>query len=242
VLRWARGLLPIAAALGALMFVFTVIAVTSLAGVTWSDRSGPGYGPVHTLFGTGGLSPGTLSALTVGAAAQTLITFIPEMPSTPPEIAYMHCERTNIPALVVNESAAGRVAYLAADIDRRYAIDNLPDHGNLLGNIIRWAAGDSLPVQVDGPGLVNCELYHQPGRLILHVVNLTSAGTWRAPMEELIPIGPLYVKVKIDREAGIKSGRALVAEAGGPISVAVDGGWASFELKSVLDHEVVVLE
>jgi hypothetical protein len=185
---------------------------------------------------------GTLSALTVAAAAQTLITFIPEMPSTPPEIAYMHTERTNIPALVVNESAAGRVAYLAADIDRRYAIDNLPDHGNLLGNIVRWAAGESLPVQVDGPGLVNCELYHQPGRLILHVVNLTSAGTWRAPMEELIPIGPLYVKVKIDREAGIKSGRALVAEAGGPISVAVDGGWASFELKSVLDHEVVVLE
>jgi hypothetical protein len=154
----------------------------------------------------------------------------------------MRTERTNIPALVVNESAPGRVAYLAADIDRRYAIDNLPDHGNLLANIIRWAAGDSLPVQIDGPGLVNCELYHQPGRLILHVVNLTSAGTWRAPMEELIPIGPLYVKVKIAQEAGIKSGRALVAEAGGPISVAVDGGWASFELKSVLDHEVVVLE
>jgi hypothetical protein len=68
VLRWARGLLPIAAALGSLMLVFTVIAVTSLDGVTWSDRSGPGYAPVHTLFGTGGLSPGTLSVLTVAIA------------------------------------------------------------------------------------------------------------------------------------------------------------------------------
>jgi hypothetical protein len=77
VLRWARGLLPIAAALGALMFVFTVIAVTSLAGVTWSDRSGPGYGPVHTLFGTGGLSPGTLTALTVAIAiAQALLIVV----------------------------------------------------------------------------------------------------------------------------------------------------------------------
>ena len=111
-----------------------------------------------------------------------------------------------------------------------------------MANVIRWAAGDSLPISIDGPGLVNCELYHQPGRLILHVVNLTSAGTWRAPMDEMIPIGPLYVKVKTSQEAGVKSGRALVSEAGGEIAVAVDGGWASFELKSVLDHEVVVLE
>ena len=52
VLRWARGLLPIAAALGALMFVFTVIAETALAGVTWSDRSGPDYAPgTHAIRG-----------------------------------------------------------------------------------------------------------------------------------------------------------------------------------------------
>lgn len=185
---------------------------------------------------------GTISALTVAAAAETLLTFIPELPSSPPETVYIRTERTTIPGLVVNDSGPGRVAYLAADIDRRYAIDNLPDHGNLLANVIRWAAGDSLPISIDGPGLVNCELYHQPGRLILHVVNLTSAGTWRAPMDEMIPIGPLYVKVKTSQEAGVKSGRALVSEAGGEIAVAVDGGWASFELKSVLDHEVVVLE
>jgi len=79
VLRWARGLLPIAAALGALMFVFTVIAVTSLAGVTWSDRAGPGYAPVHTLFGTGGLSPATLSALTVAIAITQALLIIVAM-------------------------------------------------------------------------------------------------------------------------------------------------------------------
>ena len=65
VMRWARGLLPIAIGLAALMFVFAVIADTATAGVSWSDRSAPGYAPVHTLFGGGGLSPGTLSALTV---------------------------------------------------------------------------------------------------------------------------------------------------------------------------------
>jgi hypothetical protein len=77
VLRWARGLLPIAAALAALLFVFAVIATTSLDGVSWSDRSAPGYGAAHTLFGGSGLTPGTLNALTVAiAVAQALLIAI----------------------------------------------------------------------------------------------------------------------------------------------------------------------
>ena len=65
VLRWARELLPIAVGLAALMFAFTVIAQTAAAGVSWSDRNGPDYGRVHTLFGGAGLSPSTLGALTI---------------------------------------------------------------------------------------------------------------------------------------------------------------------------------
>jgi hypothetical protein len=65
VLRWARELLPLAVALGALMFVFTLIVVTSAAGVTWSDRASPVYAPVHSLFGGAGLAPRALGALTV---------------------------------------------------------------------------------------------------------------------------------------------------------------------------------
>jgi hypothetical protein len=65
VMRWARELLPIAVGLAALMFVFTLIAETATAGVTWTDRNAPDYAPVHSLFGGGGLSPSTLSALTV---------------------------------------------------------------------------------------------------------------------------------------------------------------------------------
>lgn len=69
-----------------------------------------------------------------------------------------------------------RVAYLAVDIDRRYAHTNLPDHGNLLANIVRWAVGDRIGLEVHGPGLIDCHLYRQSGRLILHLVNLTNEG------------------------------------------------------------------
>jgi hypothetical protein len=77
VMRWARGLLPIAAALGALMLTFALIAVSSLDGVTWGDLGRSGYGPVHSVFGSGGFSSGTMSALTVAiAVSQALLIVI----------------------------------------------------------------------------------------------------------------------------------------------------------------------
>ena len=54
---------------------------------------------------------------------------------------------------------SGRVAYLAADLDRRYARDNLGDTGTLLANLVRWTARDDIPLDVTGPGLLDCHLY-----------------------------------------------------------------------------------
>ncbi len=77
VLRWARGMLPIAAALGALMLAFTVISVSSLDGTTWAQRGRPGYAPTHTLFGGVGLSANTLSTLTLAIAfSQALLILV----------------------------------------------------------------------------------------------------------------------------------------------------------------------
>jgi hypothetical protein len=76
VMLWARGLLPIAAALGVLMLTFTLIALSSLDGVTWSDRGHAGYAPVHTVFGSGGLSSGTMSALTIAIAVSQVMLII----------------------------------------------------------------------------------------------------------------------------------------------------------------------
>ncbi len=100
--------------------------------------------------------------------AKVLLTFIPSFPMFPPETAWMREPRTNIPGLILNESDGGRIAYLPADIDRRFALDNLPDHGDLLANLVRWAARGNLPLEVTGRGLIDCELYQQPGRMILH--------------------------------------------------------------------------
>jgi Hypothetical glycosyl hydrolase 6 len=183
---------------------------------------------------------GMLEKLSVDAGAVVPLTFIPPFPVYPPETAWMREPKTDIPGLVLNEHrAGGRVAYLPADVDRRFVKENLPDHGNLLANIVRWAGKGDLPLRVEGPGLIDCHLYRQPGRLILHLVNLTSAGTWRAPIDELIPVGPVKVSVRLPREVRGRGVRLLVSGAS-PVG-GVREGWCTFELRSVLDHEVAVI-
>ncbi len=184
---------------------------------------------------------GTLWPLAVDAGCEALATFVPALPYMPPESVWMREPRTNVPALVTRTlSGGGRIVVIAADLDRRFARDNLPDHGNLLANAVRWAAREDLPLAVEGRGFVDCHLYRQAGRLILHLVNLTNAGTWRAAVDELIPIGPLSVRVKLPEEARVEGVRLLVC--GHKLAAKAKQGCLNFELKSILDHEVAVIE
>jgi hypothetical protein len=141
--------------------------------------------------------------------------------------------------LVLNTSNGNRVAFLPADLDRRFGRDNLPDHGNLLANLVSWTAGNDLPLHIEGAGLIDCHLYRQRDCVILHVVNMTNPGAWRAPIDELIPIGPLRVAIKLLQ--GVRGRRVKLLVAGQRIAATTRDGWSRFELKSVLDHEVVVV-
>ena len=147
--------------------------------------------------------------------------------------------KTNVPALVLNQRGKSRIAFMPADVDRRYARRHLTDHGDLLANVVRWVAGDSIPLNLEGPGFIDCHIYEQPGRLILHLLNLTSAGTWRAPVEELIRVGPLRVRVNLPSGMRPGSARFLVSATIRPI--AANQGMVAFEVPSILDHEVVVI-
>jgi hypothetical protein len=127
---------------------------------------------------------------------------------------------------------------MPADLDRQYAKGNLPDHAALMANIVRWTAKDSIPIAVQGAGFLDCNLYRQRGRLILHIGNLSTA-TWRAPIEEFVPIGPLTVRFKLDSGPTSDHARLLVADQSVPISPTQ--GWAEVNIPTILAHEVVVV-
>ncbi|HFB97799.1 MAG TPA: hypothetical protein ENJ62_01545 [Bryobacterales bacterium] len=177
----------------------------------------------------------------VEAAGGTTVplTLVPNFPVYPPETSWMRQPRTDIAALVLREDGASRRAWLAADLDRRFFRDLLPDHGRLLANIVRWAARGDVPLRVKGRGLIDCHLYRQEGRLILHLVNLTSAGTWRSPVHELIPVGPFTVSVRLPE--GMSAGGVRLLVAGKDRPAARRGRWAVFEVERILDHEVAVI-
>ncbi len=63
--RWTRGLLPIAAALAVLLLILSVISATGISGTSWFDRAHEGFAPPQSLFGGDGLDPNMLGLLTV---------------------------------------------------------------------------------------------------------------------------------------------------------------------------------
>lgn len=183
---------------------------------------------------------GTLGPSNVDPGAEILLTFIPEFPIYPPETAWMRVPKTGIPGLVLRTSpGGGRIAFMPADIDRRYARYNLPDHGTLVSNLVRWVSKDDVPLVVEGRGLVDCNIYRQQDATIIHIVNLTSAGTWRQPVDELIPVGPLKFSVKLSGDHPAGSLRFLVS--GETLKTHVVNGWCGFTVRSITDHEVVVI-
>ena len=185
---------------------------------------------------------GRLEVVNFDRSSDVPLTFIPPFPIFPPETSWMREPDTSEAALVLNEAGNGRVAYLAANIDYCFGRYNLPDHGDLLANVVRWASGDDIPLKVTGAGLIDCHMYRQEERIILHLVNLTNAGTWRTPVHGLIPVGPFQVEVQLPEELALTSVRFLVAEKEVKVSEVTSGGDSvSFEISSIYDHEVCVV-
>lgn len=183
---------------------------------------------------------GMLEELRLDPGVHVPLTFVPPFPTYPPETSWMRQPKTEIPGLVLSSRGPSRIAFLPADLDRRFAREHLTDHGDLLANLVRWGAGDSLPFSVKGPGFLDCHLYRQQSRLILHIVNLTSAATWRAPLEELIPVGPIEVTLQLPSGFRPATARLLVSGSNRPVSLRAN--ILALQLPSILDHEVICIE
>lgn len=183
---------------------------------------------------------GTLQKVFVLGAAEAVATFVPPFPIFPPEFSWMREPESDVPAIVAREHpSGGRVVYFAGDVDRCCGRRALPDHAHVLANAVRWAAGDTIPLRVDGPGYLDCHLYRQPGRLLVHVVNLSGCNLWPGYLEEHLPVGPIRVAVRVN---DVVPQHAMLRVYQQDVDVQVSNGWATIVLKSLVDHELVVLE
>jgi hypothetical protein len=74
--RWARGLLPIAAAMAVLLLIIALIAGLGASGTSWFDRSHTGFAAPQLLFGGKGLTPDTLGLFTLLIAPVQVLLII----------------------------------------------------------------------------------------------------------------------------------------------------------------------
>ncbi len=184
---------------------------------------------------------GNLHVVEADSEARVLFTLVPPFPIYPPETSWMRDANTQLPGLVLSEREnGGKVAYLAADIDRCYGRDNLPDHGRLLENIIRWAANDSIPIKVEGAGLIDCHLYKQDNRLIVHLLNLNNSGAWRPPLHEFVPVGP--IKISINLPGDVKGDNVSTRVSNQELIGKKSAEKLKFEIESIKDHELIIIE
>lgn len=181
---------------------------------------------------------GTLAPLRV-TTAEPLLTFVPPVPVTNPEHAYFREPRTSIPGLLVNTLSNGsRIAFMPADLDRRCAHLRYSDHADLIANAARWAANDDVPLVVEGRGNLDCNLYRQPGRMILHIANLSAAVPGQ--FEQTLPTGPVTVSIKLDADVSTRDAKLLVL--GRTVRVRFNDGWARVQIPTIESHEVLVIE
>lgn len=79
----------------------------------------------------------------------------------------------------------------------------------MLANLVRWAARGTIPLSVEGAGVLDCHLYRQGQTIVLHLVNLDQGGAWQGRLQELTPAGPFTIRLPFERE------RAELLVAGG---------------------------
>ena len=168
------------------------------------------------------------------------VTLIPSYPDLPMEDVYPRVPKTDTRELYLRESGRSRVAYVPWDIDRTFWDVLSVDHGRLLRNLVEWAANEPAPVDVEGRGVIDVTVWRQRDSMTVHLVNLTNPMLMKGPVREIMPIGPLTVRVRVP--GGLSASKVKLLTAGSSTPAQASGGIVTVKVPSVDVHEVVAID
>ncbi|MEO7273697.1 MAG: beta-galactosidase trimerization domain-containing protein, partial [Vicinamibacterales bacterium] len=168
------------------------------------------------------------------------LTLIPTYPDLPMEDVYPRTPHTDIREVYLRDLGASRIAYVPWDIDRTFWDVLCVDHGRLLKNLVLWTLNEPPPVEVTGPGLVDVTVWRQRESLTVHLVNLTNPMMMKGPLREVLPIGPLQVRLRMP--AGLRARKVQLLTAGIEPRVQAAGNTIIVTVPSVDVHEVVAID
>jgi len=168
------------------------------------------------------------------------VTLIPTYPDLPMEDVYPRVVHTDTRELYLREIGRSRVAYIPWDIGRTFWEVMSVDHGRLFRNVVTWALNEPPLVEVAGPGLLDVTAWRQRDSMTVHLVNLTNPMMMKGPLREIIPVGPLTVRIRLPE--GARARKVQLLTAGTTPRVETATGTITVTVPSVDVHEVVALD
>lgn len=169
--------------------------------------------------------------------AKRMLSLLPTPKYGPPELCFADQPAGVTPALFDRGANAGRVVYLPWLPEWLYFRDGMPEHRELLLQII--AQSSQAPARLEGPGPIELTVRRKDdgsGDMVVYVVNY--AGQRQSAYEEPPAISGLRLGVKFPSG----SARALVAQTAVELGAPDALGYAWMDLPPVKHFETIVLK
>ncbi|WCT74137.1 beta-galactosidase trimerization domain-containing protein [Sphingomonas naphthae] len=175
-----------------------------------------------------------------GTSYPAPLTLVPSYPDLPMERVFSDTPTTDIPMAYCRDVGKGRVVYLPMDIDRTFAELRHGGHLAILKAMVAWAADETAPMTVEGPGLVDMAYWRQAQSLAAHIVNYNNPMAMAGAYREAIRSGPYTVSLELPLGAEPKGVRLLESDAMPEWRREV--GRVIVTVPSILYHEVVAVD
>ena len=114
------------------------------------------------------------------------------------------------------------------------------DHGLLLQNAVKWATNQPAIAQVEGPGIMDVNVWGHPTAMTVHLVNLTNPMMMKGPMRELMSPGEQTVHIQLPADSRLRRVQLLKLDM--MPTYERQGHILTVIVPSILDHEVIALD
>lgn len=154
----------------------------------------------------------------------------------PEGLSYPKQSASGAPQIICQEAGKGRSVYFPAQVGLLAHKLRYPDHAALLANAVRWAAHDGLPVRVEAPPGLQISLREQPGRRLVHLINLAGTRLFDRPI-------PLHdIRVILPAESGRQPARAFLLSDGQALEIQPVTAGVRIDIPRLVDYDVLVVE
>ncbi len=170
------------------------------------------------------------------ASAEGMLTLLPQPNYGPPELCFPDMAASGVPGVLTHRHGRGSATYLPWLPEWLYFRDGLPEHRELIRQLIGLSSEP--PVKLAGAGPIEVTVRtsrKSPAEIVVHLVNY--AGQRQSAYDEPPTISGLRLGVK----GAAKPGRALVADAPVTAGPPDDDGYVWLDVPPLKYFEVIVL-